>query len=296
MNTWNYLTDPLVRDLYWPGLLTGLAVALVGSLLSVLVVLKRLAFIGQGVSHAAFGGVGIVAAMGLVVGAGLTPRLFGNDISPAIATALSFGIVFLVCLGSAILIGVLSDRGSAEPDTAVGIVLVGTMALGAILLQVSGSPVAWESFLFGSVLGLEWADAALAWAVTAAIAFALWLTRRRLVFWAFDPDVARAMGVRDRAMSTMLMTLLALAIVTAMKLAGVVLATAMLVLPGAVALRLSDRLWRVVPLAVIVGVVGVAGGVVASFEADWPTGPCIVGVLVVLYALSRLTGAAGRTT
>lgn len=290
MNTWRYLTDADLMGLYWPGVVAGLAVAGVGALLSVLVVLRRLAFIGQGVSHAAFGGVGLVAVLGLVVAEGITPTLLGTPVSPQVGTALAFAVIVTVCLGSALLIGAMSARGSVEPDTAVGIVLVGMMALGAILLEVSGSTLSWESFLFGSVMGLEWTDAALAWGVGLAIVVAAWWARRPLLFWAFDPEVARAMGVRDGAMRTLVMTMLALAVVTAMKLAGVVLATAVLVLPGAIALRLSDRLGRVLGLALAAGLLGVVAGVVVSFETDWPTGPCIVGVLAGAYALARLAG------
>ncbi|GJQ29286.1 MAG: ABC transporter [Phycisphaerae bacterium] len=288
MNTLRYLVDPMLRDLYWPGVVTGLAVACIGSLLSVLVVLKRLAFVGQGVSHAAFGGAGLVAVLGLIAGAGAEPTLAGHPVTPGVATTLSFIVVVLVCLGSALLIGVIADRGSTEPDTAVGIVLVVMMSAGAVMIHLSGSPVSWESFLFGSVMGLTWRDAALAWGVALAISTSLWGTRRQLLFWAFDPEVARVAGVRDRVMNAVLMTLLALAIVTAMKLAGVVLATAMLVLPGATALRWSDRLWPAVLLALGASLAGVVAGVVLSFETDWPTGPCIVAVLGAMYATTHI--------
>ena len=69
-NTYLYLSDPMRRSLFLPSVVTGLAIAALCSMLSVLVVLKRLAFIGQGVSHAAFGGVGLAAAMGLFAAAG----------------------------------------------------------------------------------------------------------------------------------------------------------------------------------------------------------------------------------
>ncbi|CAG1007853.1 Manganese transport system membrane protein MntB [Phycisphaerales bacterium] len=280
-----------MRGLFWPGVVTGLAIAALCSLLSVLVVLKRLAFIGQGISHAAFGGVGIAAAAGLVVGAGLTPRLLGVEIGPQSAIGVTFGIVFLFCLASALLIGWLSERGQTEADTAIGIVLVGAMAVGAILLHSSQTGVSWETFLFGSIMGVEWIDAGIGWGVALVTLLTLWLFRRPLLFWAFDPAVARAMGVHERTMNFLLMTLLALATVTAMKLAGVVLATAMLVLPGAISLRLSVRSGVVIALAVAGALVGVIGGLVVSFEFDWPTGPSIVCVLALLFAGAKAAEA-----
>jgi len=275
LNTIRYLSEAGLSGLYWPGVVTGGALAMLCSMLSVLVVLKRLAFIGQGVSHAAFGGVGVVALLGMAgsVGAGVTVA--------------QFAIIFAFCLASAVLIGWLSDRGGTEADTAIGIVLVASMAIGAILIHRSRSGVSWETFLFGSILGVGWADAGVAWGVALGVTMTLWWTRRRLVFWAFDPVVARAMGVSDRKMTLLLMALLALATVTAMKLAGVVLATALLVLPGAIALRLSTRYGVVMALAAGAALAGVVGGLVLSFELDWPTGPSIVCVLAGMFAIAR---------
>jgi ABC-type Mn2+/Zn2+ transport system permease subunit len=294
MNTLRYLGDPVLAGLYWPGVVTALAIAAMCSLLSVLVVLKRLAFIGQGISHAALGGIGVASALGLVVGGGLVPRLLGIGLSQPVSQVLAFVVVFVFCLGSAVLIAIVSARGRSEPDTAIGIVLVGAMALGAILLHRAPGGVSWESFLFGSITAVTWTDAAIGWGCAVGVVGAMFLTRRKLVFWAFDPPVAQAMGVRECTISMLLLTLLTLATVTAMKLAGVVLATAMLVLPGAVALQLSARSSVVLVGALAAGVCGAWGGIVVSFELDWPTGPSIVCVLTSLYVLARVTCGAYR--
>jgi ABC-type Mn2+/Zn2+ transport system permease subunit len=78
-----------------------------------------------------------------------------------------------------------------------------------------------------------------------------------------------------------------------MKLAGVILATALLVLPGAIALRLSDRLWAVVALSVGAGVAGLIGGFIASIELNWQAGPSMVLVLTLMFALAAVWGWAG---
>jgi ABC-type Mn2+/Zn2+ transport system permease subunit len=117
----------------------------------------------------------------------------------------------------------------------------------------------------------------------------LWIVRRPLIFWAFDPPAAAAWGVRGKVMNVLLMTLLAIATVTAMRLAGVVLATAMLVLPGAIALRLSKRSGRVVILAGATALLGVLGGLVLSFElGNWPPGASIVCVMSALFFVAVL--------
>jgi ABC-type Mn2+/Zn2+ transport system permease subunit len=284
LNTWDYLTNPIYGGMYWPPVVTGLAVAALCSMLSVLVVLKRMAFIGQGISHAAFGGIGVAGLLGLV-GATMTPG----------QSAGQFVVVLVFCLLAGLLIGWLSDphgRGGTEADTAIGIVLVATMAVGAVLIKRARSNVSLESFLFGDILAVSWSDAVIGWAVALAVLVVLWLVRRPLLFWAFDPTVARALGVSDRFMNVLLMVLLSLATVTAMKLAGVVLATAMLVLPGALALRLSHRSSPVLLLATAAAFAGVLGGIVVSFELNWPTGASIVCVLAALFAAAWVLGVA----
>lgn len=287
MKTISYLTGHLA-DMFWPAVVTGVAVAVMCAILSILVVLKRLAFIGQGVSHAAFGGVGLAALLGLMAGAA------GATLGPSLA---QFLVILAVCLAAALGVGFLSRRGSTQADTAIGIVLVASMALGAVLLNLAHrwkrvSGVSWESVLFGQLLNVGWSDAAIAIAVAALTLGLLAYFRRPMLFWAFDPPVARAFGVRADAMNFLLLTLLALATVTAMKLAGVVLATAMLVLPGAAALQLSRRSSRVIALSFAAAFAGVLGGLVLSFEADWPPGPSIVLVLTGLFAASRLARRA----
>jgi len=282
VKTITYLTDPTLAGLYWPGILAALALVLMCALLSVLVVLKRLAFIGQGISHAAFGGIGVAAIAGLTATTVTAAPMNGVP---------QFLVVLAFCLGAALLIGFLSEHGAARADTVIGIVLVASMALGAILLWRSRSTLAWESFLFGSLLSVTRADAWISWGLAGVTIAALWGARRSLLFWAFDEPGARAFGVRAGPVKALLMLLLAAATVTAMKLAGVVLATALLVMPGAIALKLSVRLGAVLMLSVVAAGVAILGGIVASFELDLPTGACIVCVMTALYAIAA-TGSA----
>lgn len=274
MKTIDYLTDPMLAGMYWPSIITGIALALMCSLLSVLVVLKRMAFVGQGVSHAAFGGMGIAALLAAITGSTATIGVSTGQ----------YAIVFAFCLGAGLLMALLSRRGKIEADTAIGIVLVASMALGSLLIFATRSTVQWESFLFGSILQVGWTDATIACVVGVIILATLVVIRRPLLFWAFDENAARAWGVRTRLMQLILMVMLTLATVTAMRLAGVVLATALLVLPGAAALRLSRRMGRVLLFSILGGVVGVLAGIVLGFEIDVPPGACIVCVLTLYFA------------
>ncbi|MFN0132270.1 MAG: metal ABC transporter permease [Phycisphaerales bacterium] len=283
MKTLRYLSDPAMFEMFAPAILAGLAVAIACAVLSPLAVLKRMSFVGQGISHAALGGVGVVAIVSAL--GGTAAAMVSHEMAQSL-------VIFAFCAGSAWLIARLTERGSTAADTAIGIVLVGAMTLGAILVQLARRAGAsnvrsWESLLFGDMLVVTWTDAGMACVVAAAVLGAAWWFRRPMVFWAFDEAAAPAFGVSSWAMKHLLVGLLALAIVASMKLAGVLLATAMLVLPGAIALRLSRRLWVVMGCSLAAGLLGVVGGLVASFEMDLPPGGAIVGVLVLGYAAAR---------
>jgi zinc transport system permease protein len=275
MTTLQWLTDPAQRALLLPGLIAGAAIVLMCAVLSVLVVLKRLAFIGQGVSHSAFGGIGVAAIAGVATaGAG--------------SGTAQFFIVLAFCVAAAIGMAMASERAGVEADTAIGVFLVASMALGAVLIawrlqHRGGAGASWESILFGSIMNVTRADAVVATVVSVVVLATVAWFRRPLLFWAFDEPAAAAFGVPTARLRYLLMILLAVATVTAMKLVGVVLASALLVLPGATALRSSDRLTTVLWIACSVGLVGLIAGMVASLEANIPSGACIVLALTVLF-------------
>ncbi|MEO0484121.1 MAG: metal ABC transporter permease [Planctomycetota bacterium] len=300
MRTIEYLTDPALGPLYYPGLVTAVLVALLCAPLSVLVVLKRLAFVGQGVSHAAFGGVGVAVLVAATTGAGL----FGP---------VGQAVVGASCVGSALMIWWLSHRDRSDggrttrhADTAIGLVLAGSMALGLVLHRKAGelaadagrqAPPSLESVLFGSVWEAGWPSAVAAAVLLVAVLGGLVWWRRPLIFWAFDDAAAEAAGVPTGRMRLVLLVLLALAVLAAVRLAGVVLATAMLILPGMTALELSRRLWPVVVAGFGLALASVLLGLVLSFEAEIATGPAVVFVQIGMYAVVRgvraVRGASG---
>ncbi|XVJ59923.1 MAG: metal ABC transporter permease [Tepidisphaera sp.] len=290
MRTLEFLRD--YPSVFWPPVLGAVCLALLCAWLSVLVVLKRLAFIGQGISHAGFGGIGLAAVLGLASTAAAS--------TPMGAVA-QFGVVLAFCVAASLLVGFLSTpegssrRGGAagggggtHEDTAIGIVLVASMALGSILVRRFAPTFRWEDFLFGYLMNTGWADAMVAAGVTALTLASLWWARRPITFWAFDEPAAEAFGVRSRWVRIIIMTMLALATVTAMRLAGVVLASALLILPGAIALKLSVRSGAVLIISLIAALAGVLGGIVLGFELSWPPGPSIVAVLTALFAAASL--------
>lgn len=297
--TRTWLADPALAEMLRSIYITGLAIAVLCAPLSIFVVLKRLAFIGQGISHAAFGGWGVASILAGTSAAGGALAYVGNF---AATTHGQLAIVFALCLVASLVIAWLSDsRGGArsqslEPDTAIGVVLVASMALGAVLNRLARNPKPWESFLFGSIVESGPADALVAVGAMAVVLVVLFLARRPLLFWAFDEPAARAFGVRGRAMNALLMTLLALATVVSMRLVGVVPATALLVLPGATALQLARRWVPAMVLAIVLAIVGVVLGLLASFELDILPGASIVLAMTLLFALASLASKFKRAS
>lgn len=293
-----FITDPF----FLTPLVTGLALVVMCAAVSVLVVLKRLSFVGQGVSHSAFGGIGVaalcsslLATAGGAAGAGAVGLEQGG--------LAEFAIVLMFCVLAALAMAAVADRRTLHVDTGIGLMLVASMALGGLLVEVSrtiaerrGVPPmsrSWESVLFGSISTCTWTDAAVAWVVAGVVVIAMIALRRPMLFWALDEQSAPAFGVPARAVRAALMVVLAVVVVTAMKLAGVVPATALLVLPGAIALQCSTRLGGVVAWSLAAGAAGLVAGLMLSVWLDLQPGPCIVLLLTIVLGAVMLVRQVG---
>ncbi|MFT3685204.1 MAG: metal ABC transporter permease [Phycisphaerales bacterium] len=272
-----------------PGLI-GAALCVMCGVLSVPVVLKRLSFAGQGISHSAFGGIGVAAVVGVLVSSGAGVVGVGQG------GLVEFAIVLIFCIAAALLMAAVGDRKATHEDTGIGMLLAAAMALGGLLVEVARqmavakglapSTRTWESVLFGSVMVSEDRDVLLAWVVAALVVAGAWWCRRPLLFWTLDEQAAPVFGVRGGVMRSMLMVLLAVAVVTSMKLAGVVPATALLVLPGAIALRLSRSLAQVLVLAVVCAVGGLVIALALAVSLNVQPGPALVLVLTAVYGVA----------
>ena len=137
-----WFEDPLLRSMLVDMFLAGVAAAVVCSVLSVLVVLKRLSFVGQGVSHSAFGGLGFAAILGVVGGlvGGATEGAIGGG---AMGSGWGWGsiggvvVVSLFCMAAAVVMGLVSDRRTMTLDASIGAILAATMAAGFIMLDLA---------------------------------------------------------------------------------------------------------------------------------------------------------------
>lgn len=280
MTIWDVLEPRFLAPL-----LAGIALTAACALLSVVIVLKRLAFIGQGITHAGFGGVGLAAFLAL--------SGWWRDLT-----------IFLFCIGTAVVIALLSRRGRVMIDTAIGILLVAAMGVGFLLDQLRihlraeawysaltggrhAPPTQWDAVLFGNILYLRPEDVWLAAGCAAAVFGLLALLHREIAFYAFDETVSRVFGVRTALLHYLLLVMIAAIIVLCMKLLGLILVNALLIVPGAAAVLLSRRMSSVLVAAVVVGEVGMVGGYLAAFGimgGRLPVGPMIVLILALLFA------------
>ena len=269
-------------------LVAALALACACGVLSIFVVLRRWAFIGEGIGHSGLGGAGTawLAAIAL-------PALDGPG--PTYA----FVVVF--CLLTALAIGYLSRAQRVNEDAAIGIFLVASLAWGFLAQQVyfqrfGRNPYGFDTYLFGQIrnFGGEFALASVA--VSAAVLLTAAVLWRPILAYCFDPLTAQTSGVRAGLVHYLLMLLLGLVVVIGVRVAGSVLVTALLVLPGTTALALSRRMGVVVAFAVGVGLVGAAGGLLVNARWDHvPVGPSIVLILFAQFVAARVIATVRGT-
>lgn len=254
-----------------------------------LVVLRRWAFIGEGVSHAGFGGVGTAWLLSLAF-----PAL-GN-------VGMAYVVAIIFCMAMAMIIGWVSRRDRLNADAAIGIVLVASLAWGFVALRAydnagrpNGSYSDWGFYLLGEVQNLSneamWSGVCVSLAVVLTLIF----LAKEILFYCMDPDLAEVSGVRAAFIHYLLMLMLALVIVVGMRLAGQLLVTALLVLPGATALVLSRKLKTVVALSLIASLIGIITGL--ALRANYPSLPSgppmvltLVGEFVLAYGWKMVRG------
>jgi manganese/iron transport system permease protein/iron/zinc/copper transport system permease protein len=248
-------------------------------LLGVFVTLRGMSYIGHGLSHAIFGGAAICAALSVnfFVGAGL------------------WG------MASALAIGRVTKRRIIASDAAIGVITTASFAFGIALLGFySRVRQSIEATVFGSVLGVSTADM---WIVIGVSAFTLAVVvalYRKLLFTTFDPEVAEVSGVNVGRIDALLMLLLSFAILASMKVLGVTLIAAAIVVPAVIARMLTNSFARMLWLSSVIGSLCGLVGMYLSYHLDVSSGATIVLVGFVLFAVvfaatgrKGLRGAAG---
>ncbi len=215
-----HLLDPFQYQFMQRAFVTALLVGVLCSAMGTYVVLRKLAFIGDGIAHASFAGIVIAYLRGAdyYIGAGIV----------AILTALGIGWVH--------------RRGRVALDTAIGVLFTGAFALGIFLMSRQRSySVDLQSFLFGDILSVNHQDVLMIVALALFVGFVTALLWRSLLYTSFDPIVAQASGMNAQRIEYILLVLLALTIIVSLQAVGIVLVAALLVTPAAAAYQLTRR-------------------------------------------------------
>jgi len=269
----SWLTEPLAFGFFRHGLIVATLAGALCGLIGVYVTLRGMSYIGHGLSHAIFGGAAASAliSFNFYLGAGI------------------WG------MASALAISRVTRRRIIGSDAAIGVITTASFAFGIALLGLYGQvKKSIDAAIFGSVLGVSAADVWVVALVTAASVAVVFLCYRKLLFTTFDPDVADVSGVNTARMDALLMLLLSVSILATMKVLGVVLIAATLVIPATVARMLTNSFARMLWLSSLIGASCGFVGMVLSYHLDISSGATIVLVGAALFGVVfTLTGRRG---
>lgn len=257
------LLEPFSFDFMVRAMVATTIAAIVCALLSCWLVLIGWSLMGDAVAHAVLPGVVIAYLLG----------------APFALGALAFGLLAVV------LIGAVRDTSRVKEDAAIGIVFTSLFALGIVLVSVTPSQIDLGHIVFGNILGVSVVDLAQIAALGLVTLVILILKRRDLTLFAFDPGHAQAIGLSPRRLSALLLGLLALTAVVGLQIVGVVLVVALLIIPGATAYLLTDRMHRMLVIAPIIAAACSVVGIYVSFYADVASGGAVVLANAAVFAL-----------
>ncbi len=272
---WNKLVFYFQYPFVWYALIVGVLIALCSSLLGVTLVLKRFSFIGDGLSHVAFGAMAIASVLNIS-----NNMLFVMPVT-------------VIC---AVLLLRTGQSTKIKGDAAIAMISVGALAVGYLLMNVfsTGSNISGDvcSSLFGytSILTLTTAEVWLC-VVVSAIVVALFVVFYHKIFAVtFDENFARATGTRTDAYNLLIAVITAVIIVLAMNLVGSLLISALIIFPALSAMRIYKRFRAVIICSAILSVICAFTGIILSILCGTPVGSTIVAVDIAAFFVTSVIG------
>ncbi len=263
------MLDLISDDFFLRALIAGIGVALVAGPVGCFIVWRRMAYFGDTMAHSALLGV----ALGLLA-----------DVDPVLGVAAVTALIALILAG-------FGRNQSLSSDTLLGILSHSALSLGLIALSL----MSWVRFdlmgyLFGDLLAVGVSDLYFVYGgggVALLLLSAIW---RPLLAMSVHEELARAEGVAVTKVRILFMLLIALLIAVAMKIVGVLLITALLIIPAAAARRFAQGPEMMAALAALIGAVAVTGGLYGSLYFDTPSGPSVVLASLLLFLCSLVAG------
>lgn len=267
-----YFEYPFVRY----AMAVSVLIALCSSLLGVMLVLKRFSFIGDGLSHVAFGALAVASAIGIT-----------NEMT----------VVLPVTVISAVLLLRTGKNTKLKGDAAIAVISVGALAIGYLIMNLfsTSSNVSGDvcSTLFGStsVLTLTKTEVRLCAVLSVAVILLFMIFYNKIFAVTFDESFAKATGVRAEAYNLLIAVITAVIIVLAMKLVGSLLISALVIFPALSAMRLFKSFRPVVIFSAVLSVFCTASGILISVIAGTPVGATVVVADIVSFGICSLFGA-----
>jgi zinc transport system permease protein len=251
------------QNALWAALLSAITCGIIGTY----IVSKRMVFIGGGITHASFGGIGIAYFFG-----------FNPILGAAVFAVISgWGIQFF------------TSKGKIRQDSSIAIWWSLGMAIGIIFIALTpGYSPNLMSFLFGSILTVTNADLVYMAVLAFLVAGLFILFSRIIIMIAFDEDFARTRQLPVGFFNYLLMILSALVIVSSIRISGVILVLSLLTLPQATANLFTKRFTNILIYSIIIGFAGMVSGLFISYLTDLPSGATIIMVLTLIFALAKM--------
>lgn len=248
-------------------LLAAILVSIACGIVGTFVVVKKIVFISGGITHAAFGGIGLGYFLG---------------VNP-ILTAIPFSLL------SAIGIGIISKRTKISEDSAIGILWAVGMATGILFIGLTpGYAPDLFSYLFGSILTVPFSDIILMIVLDIIIIVTVLVLYKEFQALSFDEEFSEITGVPTRTLYLLLLCLVALSIIVLIKVIGIILVIALFTIPTAIAKQFTNKLKKLIIYSTISATVLTVAGLWLSYFFDLPSGAVIVLVLAFVFFISVL--------
>ena len=258
------ITDPFIIR----GIVAGIAVALISGLVGCFVVWRRLSYYGESIAHSSLLGAGF----GILLGFGI-----------------NFGVVF-ICLLFGILFLWLQQSKALSSDTLLGVLAHFALAVGIIVISFNKIKIDLHAFLFGDILTVSTTDI---WGMYIGVLIAITLILSNwssLLLVTLDEDLAKSEGINPLYINILLTTIMTIVVALSLQIIGLLLITAMLIIPAATARRLVNSPEAMVIVSTVIGIFSVIFGIYLSVEMDLPSGPSIVVVGSILFFFSHMFG------
>lgn len=270
----HYLTDPLQYTFMQRALIGTITIGVLAAVIGCFVVLRRLSFIGEGLAHGSLAGLAI-------------GYMFGWNLYIA-------GSLYTV--GLALVIGLLHEKARVSLDTAIGILFSTSMALGvALISSMKFYTTDLNSYLFGSVLAISPQNLYIIIGAAILILLTLGIFYKEFLFYTFDPDMAEVAGVPSSKLHYLMLAMIAVTVVVAAQTVGIILVTALLVIPAASAFQWTRSFKVMLLLSILFGVSSAVIGLYLSYYLNIASGASIALTAALFFFLSFLLSTNQRS-